>query len=466
MSRPIECLVLVTYDKFTDGTEGSILIVNWEQAQPAIFLFNSPTRQKNNPNAKRKHLFPEEHNMLLQYINEYEKITFPEYNNKIAYGKYGVARLCGNFESAHIADIICENINKSHPGIHEQTDRVNNRIGDAYLNYRNRILEDELLWEMDEVSQWERSILGEVWPKISPNYNHQEWLNQTLEKIRTAFIDNLEQKLTAGFGVDYGYRLATAYAKNNDVKWWRVLEEAVSMRHQEDAIKYANFGFQEIIAFYGLAKYIAAKKPWNQLTLSVENVPLQKRIELFDLYKKSVEKECLEELHNMDNPELSQLPTKQDAQKVAKERRILCIGKVPEWLPEEVRQAYCKYEQAFCKDIIEGLDTTIHKGFEAYIIKDHKKVMSILMFVAHLGNGQMPLMIKVIQALQELKYIKADCFGDLPSFIRNAQEQFKNINFDKSNVKHQINPRIQMSTKSHEELVKTISIYLKLILEG
>lgn len=467
-NRPLSCIMLVPYITFNDGTIGCILVINWDQPQPSVFLFDSQNRNTNNPNAaKQRTLFPYELNMLTEYINKGEQRKYYPHNEELKkmYALYGVARLCGNFISAHIADMIAENIRRQHPGYLGDIGRTKEQLAGAHLQYTNCNLEDELLLHMSNDSLWERSILEQALPMIEPGYNHNEWLDTILLKIRTAFISNLENNTTATFGADYGYRLATAYAENPDVKWWRVLEEAVSMQHKDTAIKYADFGFQQIIAFYGLSQYIAINKPWDSFTLNVANVPLPKRIELFKTYKDNLEKECMEELSTADNPLLSAMPTKQDAQKAAKERLKENLGKAPDWLPEEWRPVYSQYEQAFCKDIVEEkLNATVHKGFEAYIVKDHKKVMDILMFVAHLGNGQMPLMIKVIRALQNLNYIRQDCFEDFQLFIKNAEEQFSNINFDKANVRHNVEKGNNTLDKKYKDSVENIAKYLTSLL--
>ena len=460
--------MLAPYITFNDGTIGCILVINWDQPQPLVFLFDSQNRNTNNPNAARQRtLFPYELNMLTEYINKGEQRKYYPHNEELKkmYALYGVARLCGNFMSAHIADMIAENIRRQHPGYLGDIGRTQEQLAGAHLKYTNCNLEDELLLHMSNDSLWERSILEQALPMIEPGYNHNEWLDTILLKIRTAFISNLENNTTATFGADYGYRLATAYAEDPDVKWWRVLEEAVSMQHEDTAIKYADFGFQQIIAFYGLSQYIAINKPWDSFTLNVANVPLPKRIELFKTYKDNLEKECMEELSTADNPLLSAMPTKQDAQKAAKERLKENLGKAPDWLPEEWRPVYSQYEQAFCKDIVEEkLNATVHKGFEAYIVKDHKKVMDILMFVAHLGNGQMPLMIKVIRALQNLNYIRQDCFEDFQLFIKNAEEQFSNINFDKANVRHNVEKGNNTLDKKYKDSVENIAKYLTSLL--
>ena len=277
MNGSISCIMLTPYIKFEDGTVGSILVINWDQPQPSVFLFDSQNRNTNNPNAaKQRTLFPDELKMLTEYINkgEQKQYFFAGKQLKEAYSMYGVARLCGNFMSAHIADLICENINAHNPQSHKDTSRTKEMLAGAHLQYTNYELENELLLHMADVCQWERSLIARALPVIAQGYNHDEWLQSILLKIRTAFISNLENNTTATFGADYGYRLATAYAENPDVKWWRVLEEAVSMQHKDTAIKYADFGFQQIIAFYGLSQYIAINKPWDSFTLNVANVPL------------------------------------------------------------------------------------------------------------------------------------------------------------------------------------------------
>lgn len=79
-----------------------------------------------------------------------------------------------------------------------------------------------------------------------------------------------------------------------------------------------------------------------------------------------------------------------------------------------------------------------YDGFAAYITRYHDNVMKILQLVAHMGNNQMPLLIKFIKALQQLGYVRKDCFDNIDAFISNASKQFDGVCFDKTNVKKQV----------------------------
>lgn len=349
VNKPVSCILLTPYFKFEDGTQGCILVIDWQAANPAVFLFNSLDRQPQNPNARKQFLFPFEYQMLAHYIKEGEQEKYYLTGDKLkeAYSTFGVARLCGNFMSAHIADMIGENINAHGTQRHMDTSRIKEMLAGAHLRYTNRNLEDELLLHMDSACQWERSLIAQALPVIARGYNHDEWLKSILKTIRTAFVGTFEN-ITVPLAVDFGHRLAAAYAKDDTVMWWRELEKSVSMQYQHE-FRYVDFGIQELIAFYGLSKYIGAEQPMDELVLNVEKVPLEKRIDIFKDYKEQVEKECLEDLRKADNPLLSAMPTKQDAQKEAKERMQKNLGKTPNWLPEQCRFDYSQYEQAFCQ---------------------------------------------------------------------------------------------------------------------
>ena len=105
-------------------------------------------------------------------------------------------------------------------------------------------------------------------------------------------------------------------------------------------------------------------------------------------------------------------------------------------------------------------DTTPHSGFESYIIKDHDKVMNILMLIAYMGNSQVASIIKFIKAFQQLEYIREDCFEDLDLFIENAEEQFTDISFDKNNLKRYIKRGTKLSDSEYAEEVKRTAKYL------
>lgn len=472
MNQALSCSTFAPYVEFEDGTKGCILIIYEKDGTPSVFLVNSPQRLSSQANANQKTLFPYEHDLLIRYINGIEKRGYPhnEVLRKI-YAQYGIARLCSTFIGVNLSDMIHRSGNvRLHIIPNVPTARIDNVkecLARAKAQYTTYKLEDEVLYYLSDDAWWERSIIEQVMVRLSPPVYPKEWFDSMLKTIRTTYVGNIQKISSLHFLVDYGYRLASAYATDHNVKWWRVLERAVSMQYPDEGIKYSQVSFQEVVAFYGLAQYIATQQPFDQLTLDVEDVPLPMRIELFTLYKKFTEGECLEKLQNTDNPSLSQMPSKQDAQKAAKERMTENLGRVPDWLPEERKSDYAEYERVFCKDSIKEKQNAANRsGFEAYIIQDHKKVMDILLFVAHLGNGQMPLLIKVIRALQKLNYIKQDCFDDLPLFIQNATEQFDNINFDKANVRHNVEMGNNSLNKKYQDTVRNIATYLASLLKG
>ena len=349
VNKPVSCILLTPYIKFKDGTQWCIIVIDWQSANPAVFLFNSLDRQTQNQNVNKQFLLPFEYQMLAHYIKEGEQEKYFLTGDKLkeAYSRFGVARLCGNFISAHIADLIGENINAQRPQHHLDTSRTKEMLAGAHFRYTNCDLEDELLLHMDNTCKWERLLIAQALPVIARGYNHDEWLKTILKTIRTAFVSTFEN-ITVQLAIDIGHRLAATYAADNDVMWWRELEKSVSMQHMNE-FRYVDFGIQEIIAFYGLSKYIGKEQPMGKLILNVEKVPLEKRIDIFKDYKDHVEKECLEELRKADNPLLSAMPTKQDAQKEAKERMQKKLGSIPQWLPEQCHHEYSLYEQAFCQ---------------------------------------------------------------------------------------------------------------------
>lgn len=371
IQKEIPCICLTGYKKFRNGSTGCILVVDWKTFAPSVFLFNSSERKDNLHNG----LLSAEVEMLAQYEKECEKDGRLLMTPQEAYKKYGVARLCGDFLSAHIADLVCENLN-THEHQQFDTRRTREMLAGAHLQYKNRDLEDELLAYLDDDSEWQRSMLESTLPRIADNYNHKAWINVTLIKIRHAFIDTL-QKMDIQSNVEFGFRLASAYQKEKHVKWWRVLEESVSMRYPEKNIEYSGHGIQEVIAFCALSRYIAKDQPGGNFTLGVEKLPQKQRIELFGIYKEKVEKECLTELQNTEDPSRFKMPDKAEAQKLAQERMALQLGKVPDWLPEENREIYAQYELAFCESAKIGDFDTTKVNSRAIYSKEKKGVRAV-----------------------------------------------------------------------------------------
>lgn len=351
MVGPATCVTLAPYIEFSNGTKGYILVLNWNYNNPSVFLFNNEVRGINQPNVKYPTVTPSEREILKRYVDEYENAEVHDITNlKEAYEKYGVARLCGNFISAQIADKVCEYLNNDRRNVHFDTTRTKERIAGAHIQYTTWRLEDEILHHLDKLCEWERTILTEAMTGLLDDYDYAVWLHSVLITLRSAFADKLD-KIGYPLGVNFGFQVATAYLMNNDTRWWRILERIVSMKTSDDDIKFSEHSFQEILAFYALSLYISKTRSFDQLVLDVCSVSLKNRVDLFSIYRDNVIKECWEDLKSIDNPELSAIPTKADAEIVAKARISELMGKTPSWLPEEFKKTYIQYEQTFCSSI-------------------------------------------------------------------------------------------------------------------
>ena len=179
-NTPISCIRLVPYKQFAEGTLGSILVLGWQAENPSVFLFNSTARKKDAPNTTRNSLFPEEADIYARYIEEEPALT----NGKEAYARFGVARLCGELVSAHIADLVCKNLNAHDPNIQRNEDRVKNRLADIKGSGQAAVLEDELVSHAGKSSEWQRALLEQILPLVVSGYNHTEWIKTTILTIQ------------------------------------------------------------------------------------------------------------------------------------------------------------------------------------------------------------------------------------------------------------------------------------------
>ena len=176
----IFCIRLVPYRQYTDGTWGSILVLGWQSEQPEVFLFNSTARKKEAPNTTRNSLLPEEVTMYDRYMTE----EGYRMNSKDAYTQYGVAGLCGSFVSAHIADLICKNLNAHDPNIVRNEERVKHILAGISESNQAKQIEEELTQHQSPDSGWQRQILEQILPLVVSGYNHAGWLETTLLTIQ------------------------------------------------------------------------------------------------------------------------------------------------------------------------------------------------------------------------------------------------------------------------------------------
>lgn len=176
----ISCIRLVPYRQFADGTWGCILVLGWQSDKPSVFLFDSTARMKEAPSSTRNTLLSEEADMYARYIEEETTIA----NAKDMYARYGVARLCGEFISAHITDLICKNLNAHDPNIVRNEDRVKAMLLAIKESRQASIYEDELVLHAAASSEWQRAILEQILPLVVAGYNHVDWIQSTLLTVQ------------------------------------------------------------------------------------------------------------------------------------------------------------------------------------------------------------------------------------------------------------------------------------------
>ena len=191
----VSCIRLIPYRQFADSTWGSILVVNWLSDTPSVFLFDSPERKKDAPNSTRNNLLPVEAGMYARYMSAVEKgemaITT---SSKDIYAQYGVAPLAGDLISAHIADLICENLNAHNSQSQRNVNRANDMLAYVKAHFRTQKIEKELQYHLSPAATWERSILEQTLPLITSGYDHGAWIQSVLASIPTKTYTSVEEK--------------------------------------------------------------------------------------------------------------------------------------------------------------------------------------------------------------------------------------------------------------------------------
>lgn len=191
----ISCIRLVPYRQFQDGTQGAILVVDWQTNNPSVYLFNSLERKKESPNTAKNNLLQEEEEMFKRYTEATQKSPV----NMIAtakenYLQYGVASLAGLLISSHVADMISENLNKHDPKTRRNVNRTQHLINNAREEHNTQKLESEISSHIDSTSTWQRSILEQILPLLSPGYDHNKWMETTLTYLRAKVYHTIEEK--------------------------------------------------------------------------------------------------------------------------------------------------------------------------------------------------------------------------------------------------------------------------------
>lgn len=218
----ISCIRLVPYRQFADGTWGAILVLGWQTEKPSVFLFNSAERKKDAPNTTRNSLLAEEAEAYARYIADEPGLE----QGKETYARYGVSRLCGALVSAHIADLICKNLNKHDPNIRRNEDRVKNRLAAIQESRQASMLEEELRLHADKQSEWQRSILEQILPLVVVGYQHSEWIKSTIETVqKLAKRKNRLYKTNEEAGIKAVYESGICRSKSDWGAVFKILAE-------------------------------------------------------------------------------------------------------------------------------------------------------------------------------------------------------------------------------------------------
>lgn len=344
------CLRLTPYMEFSDGTKGSVMLLNFNNSDSSLYLFNSPERADGYEKCTSNTLTEKEADSLIAYQKECSENNHGDYEiSPGMYDKFGVVLLTEEYISAHIADFFCRILNAQQPPnkrlYNWQTDRSHVLLHNATYNYTIIDLEAEIDRFLSAESLWQRTITMQAL-----NLHHaDEFFNQILstdrKRFRAEYIGWLQRE-TIKFKLCFAEQLSKKCPPPDN--WLRMLEAAFRMKKDlMTEFHYSNYAVQEIIGLYALSKHLYTEKPANT-ELVYAPVSQNERIQIFTEYNEQYSLEILAQLQAEDDPYRTEEPTIQEAEEKAKRLMGAQIGRRPVGLSAEQKDLYSKYEKGFC----------------------------------------------------------------------------------------------------------------------
>lgn len=370
MSTRYLCLRITPYMEFSNGTKGSVLLVDFNTNEPYLLLFNSPARADGSENSEHNFLLLDEAERFIKYRNECLKRDDDAYcMSQEAYEEYGVALLADRYMSSYLADYFCNILNQDPNGLRSwRTGRVFDLLNNSISEFALEDIDDGVSDFLSESSTWRRTIVSQTIFLHSKQKTIVDEMKKALQEAREVYVGWLERE-EIPFKLFFAHKVMSEYLETKQpVDWTKRLEEAFEFQRnnpQDVPLHYLDFGIQEIIGYYALSKYLYTQKP-EKMEPHYAAVSLQERVKIFDLYKDGCAKEMYQELMTKDDPLRAHLPTMEEAYEEAKKRIATRVGSRPEGLTEEQQRIYDQFEEGFFKSIgLTYIDITIPQELES-----------------------------------------------------------------------------------------------------
>ena len=350
------CVRVTPFMEFKDGTKGSVLLLRYNADDSLVVLINSPERTDEYKHGKNNTLYPSEVDQFYAYRQACIERHDGHYcMSKERYDEFGIVVLTDVFLSAVIADFICANLNsqKQDPRhvTNWNTSRTSNMLSQALHGCTISEIEDELDTFMSEDSTWMRSILLETMDLFHAKEIFLKNIKLDWNMVRNKYAEWLEQN-NIQVKLYFAQQVLAAYHQSEQpINWRRLLEDALrDQREYKMTFRYSDYGIQEIFGLYALSKYLYTEKP-TDFAIHYAHLEQKERVSIFNHYRAACTDEMLTELNAEDDPFRTELPTKEEAEEKSKNRIASLVGRQPEGLTDEQKDAYSKYELAFCRKL-------------------------------------------------------------------------------------------------------------------
>lgn len=346
------CQRVAPYTDFGNGIKGCVLMLSWNSSEPQLYLIDNDDRQPGTAYETYTSFLPYEVRLHYNYVEDCKNL-----NDGIAltsiedYHKYHIVMLCGARQSELIDDMLCTLINKSQNNRHLYDD---NRF---LLHFQDNLLKGhaaqdmlELAFILDNKDEWRQQIISKVLDAFKATQIQYNTFQRELDKALTHYANILKNKGYSG-QILIGERMLKEIQSNpGDFLWWEWLENYENDHESIKLVDYTPYSIKDVIAFIAYTKHLYMH-PTVTGDLQFEQVTVDERVSAFELYLKGMEAAALKHLQQQDDPLRSHRPTQSEAHNLAISWIEKSFNTFPSYLPDDLKDTYLQYEEAFKSNI-------------------------------------------------------------------------------------------------------------------
>lgn len=348
--KQCKCTCLSPYRDWGNGIKGAVLAVDhthWFK----VYLIDNPAREEGKPGWKSYDVSSYERRLMANCEDLSYEMEESE-NLRGMYDKYHIVPI-GNvlvqyllFDLSNVSKDDISTARRREMDLWFKLKKFHSAISSRCEDNKAAIS----LRELEEIGHGEDDWRHKIVQQILREYRATNAVNIAWRDARKESLlhcAELVERSSTAEQARIGQILTDSKKKNPDTyQWWWVVESFEKNKKNDKGLDYSKYSVQEVIAFVAHAKYLYMHPSMNNI-VAIEEVTMEERMDIFYDYLENNIDIAKRSLKAKNDPLRTALPSREEAIQQA-----LCTiadnsGRIPEWVPENMRPTYFQYEQAF-----------------------------------------------------------------------------------------------------------------------